>query len=150
MINGVTHYVLGFMFTTNFRYVALIRKQKPDWQRGRLNGIGGRVEYDERPIDAMTREFAEETGVITANRDWRCFVDMVFPGLEVHCYVAKGDVDKLRSTTEETVEIWAVDQLLGCRNTEKMIENIPWLVLLAYDSVVPTGPHPYKARVQYL
>jgi hypothetical protein len=37
-------YVCGFMFANDFTEVALIRKNKPEWQRGKLNGIGGKVE----------------------------------------------------------------------------------------------------------
>lgn len=39
-------YVLGFMFSTEDRgqKVALIKKLKPKWQAGLLNGIGGKIE----------------------------------------------------------------------------------------------------------
>lgn len=55
--------VLGFYFDRHGEYVMLVRKKRPDWMRGRLNGIGGGVEGTERPIDAMRREFREETGL---------------------------------------------------------------------------------------
>lgn len=51
-----THYVAGFMFNEDRTRVALIEKQKPDWQRGKLNGIGGKIEDDESPVEAMTSE----------------------------------------------------------------------------------------------
>jgi hypothetical protein len=34
--------VAGFLFRNNDTEVALIRKNKPDWQKGKLNGIGGK------------------------------------------------------------------------------------------------------------
>jgi 8-oxo-dGTP diphosphatase len=37
-------YVLGFMFSSDHSEVALIRKRKPEWQRGKLNGIGGKCD----------------------------------------------------------------------------------------------------------
>jgi hypothetical protein len=40
---AVVEYVVGFAFDTDGR-VALIRKNRPEWQAGRLNGIGGHVE----------------------------------------------------------------------------------------------------------
>ena len=53
-------YVVGFMFSEE------ILKNKPDWQAGRLNGVGGKVEPNEYPDQAMVREFEEETGVRTS------------------------------------------------------------------------------------
>ena len=44
-----------------------VSKQRPDWQVGKLNGVGGKVEDDESPIDAIERECFEECGLITNN-----------------------------------------------------------------------------------
>lgn len=43
------HYVAGFMkdFSDN---VALVRKNKPKWQAGRLNGVCGGIEDGETPL----------------------------------------------------------------------------------------------------
>jgi len=58
-------YVVGFLFTEDpaTRKVVLIEKQRPDWQRGRFNGPGGRVQEGETPAAAMRREYVEECGV---------------------------------------------------------------------------------------
>lgn len=53
-------YVVGYLFWRD--NVLLVRKIKPEWQRGLLNGIGGHVERDEEPFDAILREFEEEVG----------------------------------------------------------------------------------------
>ena len=37
-------YVAGFMFSEDRRLVALIRKSKPEWQKGKLNGIGEKAQ----------------------------------------------------------------------------------------------------------
>jgi 8-oxo-dGTP pyrophosphatase MutT (NUDIX family) len=58
----IQEYVLGFVFNLDKTKVALMRKTKPEWQRGRLNGIGGKIELGETSITAMHREFKEETG----------------------------------------------------------------------------------------
>lgn len=55
-----TRYVVGFVFHDD--EVLLIEKNRPSWQRGRLNGVGGHVEPGETFLQAMVREFAEETG----------------------------------------------------------------------------------------
>jgi len=64
--------VCGFLFNTEQTHVLLIRKVKPEWQKGRLNGIGGKVEQGETFEDAMHREFMEETGLDIP--DWDVFV----------------------------------------------------------------------------
>lgn len=40
----------------------LVLKNKPAWQKGRLNLVGGKVEPGETPQQAAKRELAEETG----------------------------------------------------------------------------------------
>jgi hypothetical protein len=36
-------YVVGFLFRNNLSEVALIKKDRPAWQAGHLNGIGGKL-----------------------------------------------------------------------------------------------------------
>lgn len=64
-------YVCGFLIcrTSQTNWVALIRKARPSWQAGRLNGIGGSIEPGETALSAMRREFEEEAGVVI--EDWR-------------------------------------------------------------------------------
>jgi len=38
------NYVCGFMMTWDLQQFLLIRKTHPDWQKGKLNGIGGKIE----------------------------------------------------------------------------------------------------------
>ena len=45
-------YVVGFAFNKEKTKVLLIKKTKPDWQAGQLNGIGGKIEsYDKTHIN---------------------------------------------------------------------------------------------------
>lgn len=53
--------------------VLLVRKNHPAWQMGRLNGIGGHVAPDESPLDAMVREWREETGTAIPPPLWQEF-----------------------------------------------------------------------------
>jgi 8-oxo-dGTP pyrophosphatase MutT (NUDIX family) len=57
----VRRYVLGFVFDYGFHHVLLICKTSPEWQAGRLNGLGGKIEPGESPLQAMDRELREET-----------------------------------------------------------------------------------------
>lgn len=62
------HYVLGFYLTPDG--AILIRKTIPAWQEGYWNGLGGSIEPGESAVDAMVREFAEESGIVTTPADW--------------------------------------------------------------------------------
>ena len=124
---GRVQYVVGFALDHQGR-VALIRKNRPDWQAGRLNGIGGHVEPFEPPHDAMVREFQEETG--RRIPFWDRFLIMEFPGAVIHFYrvrVGSAILDGLRTTTDEQVVV--VDhRALG---QAMVIPNLLWLVPLA-------------------
>lgn len=63
--------------------MVLIRKVKPDWQAGKLNGVGGKIEIGESATIAMAREFREETGVETQPTEWHVFAKMHFPKAQV-------------------------------------------------------------------
>ena len=51
-----TKYVLGFLFTLNKVNVMLIEKDHLDWQKGKLNGVGGHIGEGESLMEAMCRE----------------------------------------------------------------------------------------------
>ncbi len=83
----LTEYVAGFMFRRSNSEVALVRKNKPDWQRGKLNGIGGKVEESDcGPHEAMAREFLEETGVATSPAAWSKVAVLDTPGARIHFF----------------------------------------------------------------
>lgn len=117
-------YVVGFLFNENGA-VALIRKVKPVWQAGKLNGIGGKVERDETPLRAMVREFAEETGVVVAY--WRCFAILHHAGAIIYAYTATCDTCALRTMTDEVVMWLPVTRL----SSYARMANLDWLVPMA-------------------
>jgi 8-oxo-dGTP diphosphatase len=67
-------YVLGLGFTPDRLKVALIRKRRVrpgfEWMQGLMNGLGGKVREDELSVDAMVREFKEESGVELPRDAW--------------------------------------------------------------------------------
>lgn len=83
-------YVLGFAFHGEpaERTVVLLEKRTPEWQRGRLNGVGGKIEAGETPVEAMIREFEEEVGVKTSPRAWQLYVRMHGEDWECHVFRA--------------------------------------------------------------
>lgn len=136
-IPKVSSYVVGFMFSREMRNVALIRKTRPDWQAGKLNGIGGKVEDDESIEDAMMREFREEAGIATLRSQWRHFCTMSGNndsgegGFQVDYFATLDDPDRLKSMTDEKVEVIRTSDIHPLRSD--VVENIPWLISLAID-----------------
>jgi 8-oxo-dGTP diphosphatase len=65
------HYTVGFCFSPSLEEVVLIRKAKPDWQKGKLNGVGGSFEEGEDMFQCMEREFKEETTI--EQKGWQHF-----------------------------------------------------------------------------
>lgn len=61
----MTEYVLGYAEFDD--RVIFIEKQKPEWQKGRLNLPGGHIEPNESWRSALSREFEEEIGVKPLN-----------------------------------------------------------------------------------
>jgi 8-oxo-dGTP diphosphatase len=140
----IVNYVAGFMFSPDLQRVALIRKQKPKWQEGKLNGIGGKVEVNEGAFVAIVREFAEETGCETQTGDWHHLVEMIGSDFRVDFFVTKGELSQLHSMEEEKVEMVSIDTIWPSR--PDMIENLPWLISLAQDYLQDGRPASVTVR----
>jgi 8-oxo-dGTP diphosphatase len=100
--------VLGFFFDGNGN-VALIKKNSPAWQNGRLNGVGGKMERGETPLQAMAREFREEAGVEISS--WRQFCVMTGDGYCMYCFTAREKTKINPSTDEGIIDWYPVDNL---------------------------------------
>jgi 8-oxo-dGTP diphosphatase len=123
-------YVLGFAFCRDL--VLLIRKNKPEWQAGRLNGLGGAIEPGETEQEAMSREFCEESGVRIRAQHWRKFLTMEFPDCVIHCFVtwlSETEYHNIRSATAEEVQ-W-VNQHHSILRTPACLSNLRWLIPMA-------------------
>src|SRR6187551_1822550 len=97
-------YACGFLFSPDRARVLLIRKRRPAWQAGKLNGVGGKIEpSDDSPLAAMTREFREEAGITIEN--WQEILTLTAPDWHTHFYRAFGDVAAARAITDEQLEV---------------------------------------------
>lgn len=126
-------YVAGFLFDAKGERVALIEKARPEWQKGKLNGIGGHIEKGETPSQAMRREFREETGVDV--RDWLHFGTLQGESdvnRVVHFFLCFEDaalytIMEGRQFTDERVSVFWVDDLKSLN----VIPNLRWLIPMA-------------------
>jgi 8-oxo-dGTP diphosphatase len=121
-------YVVGFLFSPDYKKVVLIRKNRPQWQIGKLNGVGGHVEDSESPNASIIREFEEETGLYL--EDWTNYFTIENDSALVHFYWnVSGDYNKVQTITDETIEIHNVDEIF----TLNVIPNLRWLIPMVLD-----------------
>lgn len=123
-------YCLGFLFNAKRNYVLLIEKKRPEWQRCKLNGIGGKLENGESSFDAMHRECFEETGLnfldwqevcIMGTSKWKC---QVFAALSDKIWEVQQKED------EELYKISVKGLLSIC------LPNVHWLVPMCLDNEI--------------
>lgn len=126
-----TRYVCGFAFHDGD--VLLIEKQRPDWQRGKWNGVGGHIEPGESDAEAMRREFREETGADV--HGWDHVATLVTDhGSEVVFFRALlGSRPSIRQTTDEEPRWWSAFSL------PVTIPNLRWLIPLALNEYPGRG-----------
>jgi len=143
-------YTCGFLFWRD--EVLLVRKTRPDWQAGLLNGIGGKMERGEEPLPSMVREFREETGLLTsadcepgAGPAWHCFIVEHEPwGAVVHfCRASVPDCDPRprvpgQNDVGEVLSWFHLHGLL-CMDSTHAVGNLRWLLPLALDPRQTSG-----------
>lgn len=135
-------YVLGFAFDDTGDNVVLIRKTKPAWQAGKYNGVGGKIEGDEGPFHAMTREFYEEAGVMTTADNWVAFATMSGPDWRCDCFYTFNNFvfTRVSTQTEEYVCTFSVQSL------PETISNVPWLIAAARNHKQNGGEFTLEAK----
>ena len=126
-------YVCGFLFSEDRTKVLLVNKLKPDWQRGKLNGIGGKIEKNEGSYQAMVREFEEETGLHIV--DWKCLTTLNVQSSQINLtewrvnffYGFSDEVpDRVVNDVQEPLVRVNVDDLKGFQR----VSNLDWLIPL--------------------
>jgi 8-oxo-dGTP diphosphatase len=123
-------YVLGFYFKVvdGIFYIYLIKKKRPIWQQERYNGIGGKIEENETPENAIIREFQEETGLFIEN--WNLFCELTDDiNYKIYCYYnieSRQFVEEPKTITDEIVSKFTPSCL-----PMNIISNIRWLIPMA-------------------
>lgn len=143
-----TAYTVGFYFSGTLGHVLLINKLRPSWQAGKLNGIGGKIEPGESPVEAMVREFKEEAGIATAAAGWLKFCaltgDLPSP-FTVHFFAYWSGLDYI-----EFKEITNPhnDEKVSPRRVESLwnevgrgtVPNLRWLIPMALNVLESREP----------
>lgn len=127
----------GFLFSDDRERVVLVEKINPEWQRGRLNGVGGKIEAsDASPVAAIVREFEEEAGLSV--QKWEKFCEVRRRGDLTYFFrsFAEGPVEHVSGREAEEISAYPVSEVVRL-NT---MPNLRWLMALG-DAV--------DARVEY-
>lgn len=134
IIETKKRYVLGFAFSPDKQSVLLITKNRPDWQAGLFNGLGGKVEETDSTIHyAMEREFLEEAGILIPAQQWHLFNISGNAHFELNVFWATSPyLEEHISMTDELVSLENIEhlyktQFAGC------VSNLSWLISMALD-----------------
>jgi ADP-ribose pyrophosphatase YjhB (NUDIX family) len=133
-----TEYCVGFAFFGSD--VILIRKARPAFQKGLLNGVGGKIEFGENVFQAMIREFFEETKTLTYINQWKYhgyLNDTHMNGVKVHvlyCQLTQEQynflcINNYTVNTSEAVDepvrpVNIYEELLFLKTLNKLMYNI--------------------------
>jgi len=123
-------FTVGLIFDSTLCEVALMEKTHPDWQKGKLNGIGGRVEDDETAIECVLREVEEEAGLASEPADWLHFATIFEGGSKIDFFTLRhrGDKSEVKTMTDEKVSWYTVRDI-----PQNLVAGIGWLVPLALE-----------------
>jgi 8-oxo-dGTP diphosphatase len=123
-------YALGFLFNADHSQVLLVHKLRPDWQRGLLNGLGGKVENNETPLACIVRETKEESSLRTAHRQWLHIGELASDAWLVSVFAGTflGSVSEACKNDKEAIGWFSIDQL-----PDQVIQNLKWLIPLSLE-----------------
>lgn len=116
-------YVVGFI--TDNKRVLLMSKNRPKWQEGLFNGIGGKVEKNESPLDAMIREAKEESGLDI--QEWNFLEEVAFKnGVKLYIYsahISNIEIEKYESLTDEKLTLHNKDAL-----PDNLVKDVEYII----------------------
>lgn len=128
------NYVLIFLFTPEFEKVLLMKKNKPDFQNGKLNGLGGKIELNETSFDAARRELKEESGIEGIDIQFIISFGNESWNVDMYTGIYDGDISLVKSIESEKIDWYYVNSLPVGVN-DMLLRNLKWLIPLCIDSL---------------
>ena len=133
--------VVGFLFSSDQKRIVVIHKNRPEHLAGRVIVPGGKVEPGESPLQALIREWKEETDV-QINR-WTEFLLHQTPELDIFGFMhfSTARVNRCKTITDELIEVVEVAKL-----PSNMLPNARWMIHMALS--FSAGEHASRFAVQ--
>lgn len=135
------NYVVGFIFDSKLDNVLLLtknprnlaNKELADFMRGKLNGIGGKVEFQELFDDAMVRECREETGLDITDWNYYCRIDWGTNESVYFYYTITDDIFNFKQLEHEKLDIYLLENPYDyrCYRYHPRMPNVDWLIPMA-------------------
>lgn len=130
------HSTLGFIYTPDFQQVLLIEKEKPEFHKGKLNGLGGKNEPNETALACITREVKEESGLFIAETEWLAIGTLSWDVWYVEVFAAVYKNKKTAVSPDSDKVAWYPTQKLP----SNVLTNLPWLIPLGKDALTNDSP----------
>lgn len=120
-------YVVGYIFDEKKENVLLVKKLRPEFLAGKMNGIGGKMElYDENEAAAMSRETLEEANLNIPREDFYFITANDLPDFSLHHFFAIAS-DKVMEDYKNNI-----DEQHAWYNIEKVLNG-------EYDHIYADG-----------
>lgn len=125
-------YTLGFIFNKNLDHVLLMHKNRPDWQAGKVNGLGGKLFDGEDSIDCIAREIKEESN-LDIQKERFVYIGNLSSDtfhMDVFGAVYDGSLADAQSMETEEVEWFQIESL-----PKNGIDKLSWLIHITLDKI---------------
>ncbi|MEH7253689.1 NUDIX domain-containing protein, partial [Neobacillus niacini] len=100
----------------------LLRAKEPN--KGKWNGVGGKIEHDETPYESCIREVLEETGLLLKTQTFRGMIAL--NGAEcINVFASNNFEGDLLSSDEGILEWKKLDWILSSKD---VVPNIPFFI----------------------
>lgn len=145
-------YTVGFVLNEDESEVLLIRKKRPDWQKGFLNGLGGQCDPGEDSVVTMIREAFEEANITLYPKRLLEFAKLTHPEKEVYFFVGRLNESAYRqfkTKTDEDVYSISIHDFYH-DETLDVLASVKWLFPMGVnflhqtDKGIPTNYHTFQ------
>ena len=129
----MTEYTLGFIFSSDYSKILLIKRGVHTFHTGKSNGLGGKILIGESPKECMSRESKEESGVEIREDAWAFAGVMTGPLWKVWVFTTTIS-EKLFSSKKELKE-GTVDWSSTKELPNTIVSNLEWLIPFCKDKL---------------